>query len=343
MQLITRTTLRLVLLFIAGFGAILLFAIPQSTAAERQIEVRLLRNSSGGPQIRLVRRSARMARRGWYCPPVQCENGVVATAPVTNINQQTHLTARAQFKVSDDTRAVAQSTNQFAFDLYKSLQEQEGNRFFSPASIAAALAMTYAGAEGETKKQMAAVLHVNLPDQRLHTGFGTLNSILNANNTSYRLNMANRLWGQSGFRFEPQFVRSIHEHYGAGLGEVDFAASEQARQTINHWVAESTNGKIADLIPPGILQDEIRLVLTNAIYFKGTWQYQFSKTDTKEAPFFLSQDHKIDVPMMQQHTGGMRYGQIDKVQLLEMPYAGVGSSRVDLQACKLEYSIVSPK
>ena len=156
------------------------------------------------------------------------------------------------------------------------------------------------------------------------------NTILNTKNESYRLNMANRLWAQSGFHFEPQFVRSIHEHYGAGLGEVDFAETEQARQTINHWVAESTNGKIADLIPPDILHDKIRLVLTNAIYFKGTWQYQFSKTETKEAPFFLSKDRKINVPMMQQQTGGLRYAQADDIQLLELPFAGGDLSLVIL-------------
>ncbi|HEY2253810.1 MAG TPA: serpin family protein, partial [Planctomycetaceae bacterium] len=272
--------------------------------------------------VQLVRRSSRMARRGFYCPPMQAEKCPDATAPVTTVKPHVDLTGRAVTKVSNGARAVAQSNNQFAFDLYKSLRDQEGNRFFSPASIATALAMTYAGAAGETRQQMADVLHLNLPDLSLHNGFGTLNSILNTKNERYRLNMANRLWGQSGFHFEPQFVRLIHEHYGAGLGEVDFAATEQARQTINRWVAESTNGKIADLIPPGILTDKTRFVLTNAIYFKGTWTYQFSKSATQEAPFYLSKNRKIDVPMMQQHTGGLRYAQTENIQLLEMPYAG---------------------
>jgi serpin B len=321
-KVIKRMALRQVRLFALSGSLLLLFSESPSMAAERPGEVKLLKNASGGPPVRLVRRAARKACRECYCPPVQCDNGFVATAPGTNISQQTHPTARAQIKVSDDVRAIAQSSNQFAFDLYKHLQDQDGNLFFSPASIATALAMTYAGAAGETKEQMADVLHFDLPDPRLQNGYGTLSTILNHANESYRLNMANRLWGQSGFRFKPLFITSNHAHYGAGLGEVDFAETEHARQTINQWIAESTQGKISDLIPPGILQNNTRLVLTNAIYFKGTWIYQFSKAKTNEAPFYLSKDRKISVPLMRQHTGGLRYAAVDDLQILELPYAG---------------------
>lgn len=323
---IERKQWHVALFLFIGFSV--MTALPNSKT--EAVELKLLKNAAGGPRVQFVRRSTRQARRGRCCPQVPAENCVVVAGAVGDVNQSGDLQDRSAIKVSDDVRAVARSSNQFAFDLYKSLPGQQGNRFFSPASIATALAMTYAGAAGETRMQMADVLHIDLPDPRLHAGFGTLNTILNTKNDRYRLNMANRLWGQSGFRLEPQFVNSNHRHYGSGLGEVDFTEPEQARQTINHWVLENTNGKIADLLPPGILQDKTRFVLTNAIYFKGTWQYQFSKTETKEAPFFLSKDRKINVPMMQQHTGGLRYGQTDDAQMLEMPYAGGDLSLVVL-------------
>jgi serpin B len=189
--------------------------------------------------------------------------------------------------------------------------------------------MTYAGAKDETKKQMAHVLHFDLPDPQLHKGFAALNTILNTRSKSYQLNVANRLWGQTGFHFEEAFLKSTLERYGAEPGAVDFAKSEQARQTINQWAGEKTNGKIADLIPPGLLQEDIRLVLTNAIYFKGTWQYRFSKPDTRQVPFHALKNVEIKVPMMQQ-TGGFQYAETADAQLLELPYVGGHLSMVIL-------------
>jgi serpin B len=249
------------------------------------------------------------------------EDGVVATAPAKESKQERDPEGGTSVPVTGDVLAVARSSNQFAFELYKHATEHDGNKFFSPASISTALAMTYAGAQDETKKQMAHVLHFDLPDPHLHNGFAALNTILNTKSKSYQLNVANRLWGQTGFHFEEAFLKSTLERYGAEPGAVDFARTEQARQTINHWVGEKTNGKIADLMPPGVLQENIRLVLTNAIYFKGTWQYRFSKPETRQAPFHASKNREIKVPMMQQ-TGGFQYAETVDAQLLELPYLG---------------------
>jgi len=223
--------------------------------------------------------------------------------------------------VSPDVKAVSHSINQFAFQLYQNLDEQHGNRFFSPASISMALAMAYSGAAGETRRQMADVLHFDLPESRMQNGLGALNGILNASSPAYRLKLANRLWVQSGFDFQPTFLQMHRERLRAEPGEVDFAQAEQARQTMNHWVLDQTEGKIVDLIPPGVLPTDTRLVVTNAVYFKGTWKYQFAKAGTTEAPFHLSKDQEIKVPTMQQ-TGGLRYVKVDETQLLELPYAG---------------------
>jgi serpin B len=232
-------------------------------------------------------------------------------------------------KITTDVKMAARSGNQFAFELYKQSKKPAENRFFSPASMATSLAMIYAGANGRTKQQMAHVLHFDLPDAQLQAGFGALNDMLNSQNKSYRLNMANRLWLQKGFQFETPFLKSTFEHYKAEPGAVDFANSEQARLTINQWVSEQTNGKISEIIPPGILHDKIRFVLTNAIYFKGTWHYRFPKELTREAPFHAPKNRDVRVPMMNQ-TGAFQYAENSEAQFLELPYLGGDLSMVIL-------------
>lgn len=232
--------------------------------------------------------------------------------------------------ITDKARAVAQESNRFAFDLYNRLREQEGDLFLSPASISAALAMTYAGAVGETEKQMARVLHFNLPKAKLHAGYGTLTEILNSQQPGYRLNMANRLWAQKGYPFQPEFLTLTRDRYGAELAPVDFARqTEQARLAINAWVEEQTQGKIEDLIASGDLDAMTRLVLTNAIYFKGAWAKEFTKDATKDAAFHLSSDRRIMTPLMHQ-TDDFLYAAKDDLQILELPYAGGDLSMVIL-------------
>jgi serpin B len=340
MMLNERRTVRLVLGLFIGMAVVSISPMeaaerascqvrsqPRSSPARKSnagIKLRLVRNRGCCPQTRPTRRSHRTARRGvtWdYCPQVQGENAVVATGASKPPKQENGIGAGNRVEITADVQAIARSNNQFAVELFRHLHNQNGNTFFSPASISTALAMIYCGAEGATRQQIAAVLHFELPGPQLHAGFGALNTILNTESKSYRLSVANRLWRQKGFHFEAPFLRSILKHYGAEPGEVDFAATEQARQAINQWVAEKTNGKIGDLIAPGALPDKTRLVLTNAIYFKGTWKYRFSKTDTHDAPFHVSKDRLSKVPTMEQ-TGGLRYAAVNDVQMLELPYAG---------------------
>ena len=221
--------------------------------------------------------------------------------------------------VTPEVRSIADANNKFAFELYKQLTTQSGNEFFSPISIETALAMTYAGAGGKTKADMAKVLHLTLPDAEVNDGFQVLQSILNGEPQAYQLKMANRLWGANGYSFLPAYLKTTRDKYGAELAAVDFAKSEEARHTINHWVEDQTNGKIKDLIPAGTLNAMTRLVLTNAIYFKGMWDTPFSKSETKDAAFHQSKGKTIDVPMMfQKHKFG--YAAAEGVQVLELPY-----------------------
>lgn len=222
-----------------------------------------------------------------------------------------------------DAAAVVGGNNRFAFDLYARLAaEADGNLFFSPYSISTALAMTYAGARGNTETEMADTLHFALPQDRLHPALGSVIGDLNGGQREgYQLNVANRLWGQQGYGFLPEFLDVTREHYGAELAQVDFIGqTEPTRQTINQWVEEQTQQKIRDLIPAGALTPLTRLVLTNAIYFKSDWKYQFDPELTAEAPFWRTPDEQVNVRMMHQ-VGELKYAALPTFQMLELPYA----------------------
>jgi len=221
---------------------------------------------------------------------------------------------------------VGQSINSFAEALYSRIQSQlggSGNLFLSPASISTALAMTYAGAEGETATQMAAALHYTLAPNALAGDFSTLITDLNsAGQNNYSLSVADALWGQQGYSFLTPFLSLMQADYGGGLHQVDFMnATEAARQTINNWVAQQTNNKIQNLIPAGALNALTRLVLTNAIYFKGQWATPFNANLTQNAAFTLGSGGQVQVPTMQA-TNSYGYMQSDGYQVLELPYAG---------------------
>ena len=227
-------------------------------------------------------------------------------------------------------KKVARDNNAFAFNLYGKLREQPGNLFFSPDSISLALAMTYDGARGQTAEQMARTMHFTLDREQLNEGFGTLLNELNGEGKkrAYELHVANALWGQKGHRFLPPFLDTSHKYYGAGLRLVDFTGNAEAsRQAINQWVEQETHNKIRDLLPQGSIDDLTRLVLTNAIYFKGTWQRQFKKALTHDGPFLVSTKERVQVPMMHQEET-FRYLKDKDAQVLEMPYQGNDLSMV---------------
>lgn len=223
-----------------------------------------------------------------------------------------------------DKNLVVKGNHKFAFDLYSQVGKGDGNLFFSPLSISTALAMTYAGARGNTEAQMAQALHFSLSQERLHPGYSVLMQELQAEpaQSGFEFSIANALWGQSGYEFHKEFIDTTREYYDAGFKEVDFVKdAEQARGTINSWVEAKTRDKIKELIKPGILTDLTRLVLTNAIYFKGQWMSQFKKERTRPEPFELMSGEKIEVPMMNQ-TRELNYSEDETAQILEMPYEG---------------------
>jgi serpin B len=219
--------------------------------------------------------------------------------------------------------AVVQSNNDFALALYAKLSQEKGNLFFSPYSISDALAMTAAGARGDTLTAMNKTLHLPQDSAKVNVGFRELIKTLNGNEKErkYQLSVANALWGQKGYNFLPSFEKTAVDDYHAMLKELEFAKeTEKARQTINHWVEEQTKDKIKELLKPGILKEDTRLVLTNAIYFKSAWQHDFNEKATQKGDFLLGGDKKIaDVPFMHQVQDFGLFEE-DGLQVLELPY-----------------------
>ena len=223
--------------------------------------------------------------------------------------------------------AAAQSINAFALNLYSELQQEtggSGNMILSPYSIATALAMLYAGAGGQTAAQMASVLHLPADPGTVTQDFGALMADLNAAGLSggNALSVANALWGQQGLPFCDPFLNLLQTDFGAGLQQVDFLNDpEGARQTINNWVQQQTDGKIQDLIPPGELSTLTQLVLTNAIYFHGQWEMPFDPGATSDAAFTLASGDQVQTAMMHS-TNYYAYMQSDGFQVLQLPYEG---------------------
>ena len=222
-----------------------------------------------------------------------------------------------------DSVVLSESNTGFTLDLYNQLRRKEGNLFFSPYSISVALAMTFAGARGETESQMARTLHFDLDQENLHVAFSALQEKLAEAETAggVQLKIANSLWPHVGYPFLKSYLDLVLKHYGVSITPVDYKNdTEGARQIINAWVEEETEKKIRELIPKDILDSLTRLVLTNAIYFKGDWDVQFNANDTKQENFWSPQE-QFAIPMMTR-KGKYRYKESSDLQILELPYVG---------------------
>ncbi len=220
---------------------------------------------------------------------------------------------------------AVEANNQFAFEMYSELKDEEGNIFYSPLSLSSALAMVYEGAGGKTAKEIESVFHFSPNESERKSAFGALYNQINKENAQYQLSLANALWAQKDYPFLPTYLNNVEKYYIGKATNLDFVNStEEARQTINRWVEDKTSQKIKDLFPKDSIDPVTKLVLTNAIYFKGIWAKQFDKKQTKEEEFRVNASTRVKVPMMRQtgEEANFNYGETEKLQILEMPYEG---------------------
>jgi serpin B len=215
----------------------------------------------------------------------------------------------------------AAAANDFDFAMYASLQSRKGNLFFSAPSLRQALGMTYLGARGDTAKQMASVLHFQSDTGKTASAakdeIGGWQTARGTND----LAIANRLWVHKGYPLVADFTKTASTAYGAGAEPVDFVgAPNDSRKTINGWVAQQTHDKIKDLLPPPSITSDTRLVLTNAIWFKGTWEQKFDKSATRDDAFMVDGKTRTNLPTMFA-TAKLGYGEAGGAKILEMRYA----------------------
>ena len=219
------------------------------------------------------------------------------------------------------------AVNQFCFDFFKKLSEDETNDpniFYSPYSVFTALAMTYEGARNNTAVEMENVLHVEQSNDSFHQYMQSLYNYLN-NNDEYNVSTANALWPDVGFTLLDEFVDILETYYGGKASEVEYGNPEEAARIINEWVENQTNNLIKDLVPASAIDSVLtKLILTNAIYFKGIWQVQFDEVNTTDRDFTLSSADTVQVETMKL-TGTddkFNYTETGDLQILELPYTG---------------------
>ncbi len=216
----------------------------------------------------------------------------------------------------------AEGNDEFALALYGSLRQRPGNLFFSPFSVRTALGMTYAGARGETAGEMREALRFRLPDEELHLAFAEALHRLRTGGGEVEMAVANSLWSQEGAPLEAAFLDLVGRRYGGGANLVDFRRrAEDARTNINRWVEGETRRRIRELIPPGGVNADTRLVLANAVYFKGLWELRFHEKATREESFRMEGGGTVRARLMRQRAS-IPHVQADGYQAVDLAYRG---------------------
>ncbi|MFA7133712.1 MAG: serpin family protein [archaeon] len=261
-----------------------------------------------------------------------------------------------EFKKFDDSKSTSEgletivlANNQFGVDYYNKLSDEQLNKniLFSPFSISTALAMTYEGADGLTAKEMRDVLYYPEDDLVRRSSFAKLFNLLSesANKLNYELSVSNTLWNEKTYEFKKSFYDVINNYYYAKSTPVDFINyPEEQRELINDWVEENTKSKIKDILPEKSITDETKLVLANAIYFKGSWLNEFDSAKTTQKDFFTNGEEKISVLMMQKEEE-LDYFEDEEFQYLKLPYEGEDISMTILlpREIKTNFDIPSAK
>ena len=263
---------------------------------------------------------------------------LAACQPATSISMaQSNKSREGNPSASgDNIKNLVDGNNAFALDMYNALRSENGNLILSPYSMSLALAMTYAGARGDTEAQMAQVLHF-APQNELHPSFNALDLELekkpinlDKDQEPMQLNIANAVWAEKTFTFLPEFLDTVAVNYGAGIGLADFKNNpNQERVTINNWVSDQTKEKIKDLLPENSVSTDTRMVLVNAVYFKADWLTKFEADSTSDVPFNLLDGTQVNAKTMHNGFSDLPYMQGDGYQAVELAYAG-NTSAMDI-------------
>ncbi len=237
--------------------------------------------------------------------------------------------AKEDIPLLDDTgvteagvEATVGAYNDFAFNLYHRYSPGSENILFSPYSISTALSMTYEGARGETAEEMEKVFSFLTDPSERHSSVASIYNTLNNGDHDYALHTVNALWIQQDYQILKEYLDYIASYYGGDANILDFVSKpEESRRIINKWVEDRTNERIKDLFPPNSIDCLVRLVLTNAIYFKGDWLYEFDPDETGVEDFYVTPSTVVEVNMMNNHRT-FNYAETDALQILELSYSG---------------------
>ncbi|MHC4660582.1 MAG: serpin family protein [Planctomycetota bacterium] len=228
-------------------------------------------------------------------------------------------------------KASIDASNSLAFDIYGKLKGDSGNIFFSPVSISGCLSMAYAGAAGETAAGMKKALSIKSGGEDFFKGMTAIHAYMNGKREKPELSMANALWLDKKYSFKNDYLEKMGECFGAEQKNMDFAGDPGgAVEEINEWVDENTRGKIKEILSEGAVNPETRLVLTNAVYFKGMFKVEFDPEDTRPGDFHVTQDKTTKANMMNMWDESFRYHENDELKVLCMPYKGALTDRFEL-------------
>jgi serpin B len=269
--------------------------------------------------------------------------GCTLTAPVQPVSPTVENTPAGQIPApviitdTDSTKAVADANNRFALDLYSRLAKDGeytgSNIFFSPFSLSSAFAITYEGAREQTAEEIQSVFYFPANDSLRREGFSVLNAGLNNGDSRYSLRTANALWAEKTYPFLTEYTGTAERSYGAKTTNLDFKGhTEESRITINSWVENKTEDRIKDLIPAGAIDPLTRLVITNAIYFKGDWVKRFDKNQTTDAEFRMAPGKTVKIPLMQRtdEDAEYLYAENKDLQMLSMPYENTTGKKLSM-------------
>ncbi|MEE8181396.1 MAG: serpin family protein, partial [Nitrosopumilaceae archaeon] len=266
----------------------------------------LVLRPNGNPACLTPQTAEKLMERGW-------------TISLTNVEDKKPTNT---IPVDLDSSNIIDANNQFAIDFYSQVsQESDQNIFFSPWSIMTAFAIVSEGARGNTAEEMQNVFGFSSNKLQRQNEFKSVNDELNQEDSSYSLQVANALWLADFFEPLKEYVDIAKKYYDSEVSAVDFVGNEGV-DTINSWAAEKTNDKIKTILPPGSTDALTRLVITNAIYFKGTWVTQFNEENTREQNFTVDSDNIIKTPMMNLYQNQHLYGETENIKILELPYEG---------------------